>query len=296
MKFDLQDSIDFILDKNNSAQLRAVELFTFLVALHLGRSATTISGHGSLKNECPSLTLKIPAKIVRTAKVLSAMKFLDLIEQDWKSKKGKNAKLSIRDLSQVREYEQIIDRVIFENGSWYKLRFLDSIRDLESDLFDWKRRARNVARIVEFSFRFEPNPKKPKQTGGVTMATDIVTKAPYFKVNKKKSQLEQSWSTLRSAAPFFYLIYVQKYPFYLKKLAGTLVAKRFLAMVADQEVLLEFFASYNSLIQVLGDRGYHYTPVVLPKDMKGRPLTRDLFSKNKAPESAALGMIERYGK
>ena len=73
MKFDLQDSIDFILDKNNSAQLRAVELFTFLVALHLGRSATTISGHGSLKNECPSLTLKVPDAVEKTQFVPAAI-------------------------------------------------------------------------------------------------------------------------------------------------------------------------------------------------------------------------------
>lgn len=295
MKFDLQNSIDLILDENNSPQLRAVELFTFLVALHLGKSATNISGHRS-ENECPSLTLKISPKIIRAARVLLAMKYLDHIERDWRSKKGKDTKLSIRALSQIREYEEIVDRVIFKSGSWHRLRFIDSIRDLERELDDRKWQARNVARIVEFSYRFDPNPKKPKQIGGVTMATDIVTNASYFKVKTKKSQLEKSWSFLKSSAPFLYLIYVQKHPFRIYKPAGKNIGQRFLTKALDREDLLEFFASYNFLTQVLAERGYHYTPVALPKNVEPKPFARDLFNKNKPPESKILGMIARYTK
>jgi hypothetical protein len=143
---------------------------------------------------------------------------------------------------------------------------------------------------------FGPNPKKPKQIGGVTMATDIVTKAPYFKVKKKKSQLEKSWSSLKSSAPFLYLIYVQKHPFRIYKPAGKHIGERFLTKILNREDLHEFFTSYNFLIQILAERGYRYTSVELPKNLEPKPFTRDLFNKNKPPENQILEMIERYTK
>ena len=88
---------------------------------------------------------------------------------------------------------------------------LQSIRDLEDKLSEPRRRARPIARIIEFSCRFVPNPSKPKRLGGVTMATDIVTSVSYFKVGVKDSILEEWWRDQQSAAPFFYLIYVLKY-------------------------------------------------------------------------------------
>jgi hypothetical protein len=267
MQFNLQASVDFILNTDHSPRLRAIELFTLLVVIHGGASRASIVGHRALTDSDSSLVLNVSSKIVRSARTLSAMKFLDRMEQDWKEKNDSESSPTMKQMIENPEYEEVIRKIITANGSWYKLRFLGSVRDLENDLTDWKKQARNVARIIEFSHRYEPNPKKPKHLGGVTMAIDIVTCTSYFKVDVKDSQLEKSWARLKSAAPFFYLIYIRKYPFYLKAIAGARFAERFIQMVSDQVRLLEFFAKYNSLIGELQNRGYKYDQLRLPKNV-----------------------------
>jgi hypothetical protein len=296
MDFNLQEAIDHIVDTQRTPELRAIEFFTFLVALHLGRSKTKVTGFSSPANKSPSLILKITEKGIRDAKILCAMKFLDRIEQGWKIKNGQDVVPTIRDMIKIPAYEAILNQVILSNGSWYKLRYLDSVRDLEHKLAIRKKRARDVSRIIEFSFRFDANPLKRKQRGGVTMATDIVTRAPYFKVGVKKSQLEEAWSHLRSAAPFLYLIYVQKYPYYLKKISGTQLAERLLAMIANQDRLLEFFAQYNFLIEALRERGYEYDRVNLPGNFVCTALKRDPFRRTSPAERAVLDEIVSYRK
>jgi hypothetical protein len=112
MDFNLQESIDHIVDTDNSPELRAIELFTFLVVLHLGRSMKKVAGHSSPTNNVSSLVLKISDKRVRDAKILCAMKFLDGIEQDWKIKRGQDTAPSIRDMIKNPAYEAIINQVI----------------------------------------------------------------------------------------------------------------------------------------------------------------------------------------
>jgi hypothetical protein len=294
MQFNLQDSVDYILNTDHSPQLRAIELFTFLVVLHGGASRKMIAGNRRTNENGSSLILDVPRKLVSAARILPAIKFLDRIEQDWRLKTGSNSLPVFRKMIEIPEYEEIANDIIVANGSWYKLRFLDSVRDLESELEDWKRQARSVARIIEFSFRFEPNPKKPRQLGGVTMAIDIVTSVPYFRVKVKDSQLEKAWSRLQSGAPFLYLIYVQKYPFYLREIAGSSFAERFLAMASDQARLLEFFAQYNVLIGELRNRGYKYDPLQLPKTVKSDPLSREPFRSTNKGECAVLDEIDCY--
>jgi hypothetical protein len=295
MEFDVQTSVDYILDARHSAQSRAIEFFTLLVVLYRGRSLSAISGNKSSESGKSSLVIEIPRKAVSAARRLAAMKFLDVIEQDWRAR-HKDADCSIRSLTSVPEFEEIINRYIIENGSWRQLRFSTSIRALERQIKKWRKRARNVARIIEFSFRFVPDPKKAKQIGGVTMATDIVTSARYFGVTTKDTQLEKAWSRLKSAAPFFYLIYVQKYPFYFRKVAGKRFADRFVGYVSDYDRLAEFFVSYNYLAEQLRNRGYRYSLLRLPGDSKPSPLRSEPFGKKNAAEREVLDEIESYRK
>jgi hypothetical protein len=83
LKFNLQDSVDYILNSSNPPALRAVELFTFLIVLHLGRPTRKISGRNATY-ETSSLILEVSAKTVVNARMLAAMKFLDRVEHDYK--------------------------------------------------------------------------------------------------------------------------------------------------------------------------------------------------------------------
>ena len=173
---------------------------------------------------------------------------------------------------------------------------LQSIRDLEDKLSEPRRRARPIARIIEFSCRFVPNPSKPKRLGGVTMATDIVTSVSYFKVGVKDSTLEEWWRDQQSAAPFFYLIYVLKYPFYLNKIVHKHFAQRYLARIGNRTTLLEFLSAYNCVVQQLSQRGYNYTPLQLP-DLSETPCVRFCpFRNGSSDERKVLEAIDGYRK
>ena len=128
------------------------------------------------------------------------------------------------------------------------------------------------------------------------MAIDIVTSCSYFQVAGKDSQLEEAWSDLQSAAPFFYLTYVQKHPFFFNKLAGKNFAHRFLRMALDQDKLIDFFGQYNSLVGTLRPRGYKYTPILLPENAKFAPLIESPFKRSQKDQSTVLDEIESYRK
>src|ERR1700730_9571544 len=115
MEFNIQHSVDYILDTEKSPQSRAVELFTLLVVLHRGASLTNISGQNSSESKTASLVLEVPAKIVRAARILAGMKFLDVIERSWKETHENNAVPLIRKMIEIPEYEEIVNRFITEN-------------------------------------------------------------------------------------------------------------------------------------------------------------------------------------
>jgi hypothetical protein len=73
-------------------------------------------------------------------------------------------------MAKLEGYKDVFNQIILKNGSWNRIRHLQSIRDLEDRLSEPRRRARRIARIIEFSCRFVPNPSKPKRLGGVTMS------------------------------------------------------------------------------------------------------------------------------
>ena len=265
IKYDVQKSVDYILDDENPTSLRAIWLFTLLVALHAGRSRAAVTGRKASQNGS-SLFISVPRKVLREARLLAAMKFLDQIESEWRANNpGQPVRLA--ELAANDAYRQIFEKVVLKHGGWNKIRYSRGIRNLEDDISAWKRNARDVARIIEFSAKFQPNLAKPKQVGGITMAIDIVTSEPgrrYFHTKRKHAQLETFWKQLKSAAPFHYLLYVQKHPFVLQFIAGKNFPTRWRTHIEDSEKLLDFFIAYNQVVEHLAPRGYHYSLLNLP--------------------------------
>jgi len=296
MKYDIQKAVDYVLDQQNSRQLRAIELFALLVALHVGRSRVKVSGRKASRaqNEA-NLVLDVSKRQLRAAKMLAAMKMLDQLQTDWVAEND-GQEPTMERMAKLEGYEEIYNQIILKNGSWYRIRHLQSIRDLEDELSEPRRRARSIARIIEFSCRFVPNPSKPKQLGGVTMATDIVTRVSYFKVEVKDSTLEEWWRDQQSAAPFFYLIYVQKYPFFISKIVGKHFAQRYLARIGNRTTLLEFLSAYNCVVKHLSQRGYNYTPLQLPDLSEAPSLSFCPFRNRSSDERKVLEAIDEYRK
>jgi len=239
--------------------------------------------------------LDVSKRQLRAAKMLAAMKMLDQLQTDWVAEND-GQEPTMERMAKLEGYEEIYNQIILKNGSWYRIRHLQSIRDLEDELSEPRRRARSIARIIEFSCRFVPNPSKPKQLGGVTMATDIVTRVSYFKVEVKDSTLEEWWRDQQSAAPFFYLIYVQKYPFFISKIVGKHFAQRYLARIGNRTTLLEFLSAYSCVVKHLSQRGYNYTPLQLPDLSEAPSLSFCPFRNRSSDERKVLEAIDEYRK
>ncbi len=293
MKYDIQEAVDFITSGEKPATFRAVELFALIVALHAGTSEAKITGHQA-SNQEDSLILNVDQKLLKDAKLLAAMKLLDHIESEW-SASHPGEKPTIQAMAQIYEYSQLYNEVILEHGGWKRIRFSDGIRNLEANVAELKPKAKDVSGIIEFSVRVSLNPKKPRQKGGVTMAIHILaTKSgkDYFRTRTKKSQLEVNWAHFKAAAPFFYLLYVRKYQFFLKGIAGKKFATKWLKRVEDRKELLHFFAAYNAVVAHLKNRNYIYTPLCLPSD--AAPVTIDFGKIDPLDGQKVLGAIDRY--
>jgi hypothetical protein len=298
LKYDLQAAVDFITDPTKPSPLRAIEFFTFLVAIHACGPTAPITGSGKFEPG-NSLVVIVSRKLIKDARLLAAMKFLERMEADWMEANPKR-RPRLQRMAKLPDYALIYDKVILKNGGWYKLRYTTGLRDLEDEIRGWKKHARNVARIIEFSTRFKPRPDKPKQTGGPTMAIDIITHdaiRKYFGTTLKSTQLYPAWQRAKSVAPFLYLLYVRKYPYYLKLIAGKELPRRLVDKVSDRERLIDFLRAYNSVVQQLRPRNYHYTELKLPDgETHGQPLIFEAFSASDPNQSVVLDEIFSYGK
>ena len=88
------------------------------------------------------------------------------------------------------------------------MRYLPTVREFENKLEGSG--ANHIGHVIDFSLHFSPNPQKPHQTGGLTMAREIVLRSPYFSIPAGKTWFSQKWSLLRPVAAFDFLIYLQK--------------------------------------------------------------------------------------
>ncbi|MGM4872898.1 hypothetical protein AB7645_16980 [Bradyrhizobium sp. 956_D2_N1_5] len=292
MKYNIQEAVDFITDKEKPDALRAIKLFALIFALHAGKSEAKITGHAASEQE-NSLIINVSIRLMRDAELLAAMKFLDHLETEWlASHSGQQP--TIQEMAKICEYSQLYNEMILRHGGWKRIRYFDGLRDLEARIEDFKPKAKDVSRIIEFSARFASNPKKSRQKGGVTMGIHILsTKSgrDYFFTRTKKSQLEVNWARLKAAAPFHYLLYVEKHPFVLNAIAGKNFARKWLRRVQDRNRLLEFFAAYNTVAAQLRPRQYFYSPLRLPEDI----VSTIAFKPIDAREGAkVLAVIDRY--
>lgn len=297
MKFEVQRAADFILDTTQPEALRAIEFFTLIVALHSGQSVASVTGHKASSDQ-NSLILKVSRKILTNAKLLAALKFLDQIEDDLIEHDSKRA-ISLRTFADHDEFREIFDEVILKSGSWNRIRFTAGLRDFENDVDDWRKQGRNIARVLDFSVRFVPDPEKRRQTGGITMATDIVTSSEgraFFGTSIGSTEMEKAWARLKSASPFLYLLYRQKYSYFLKGIANKGFAKKWRMRIINRGDLLRFFDAYNATAHHLKSRGYHFTLLRLPSEPRSSDFDIVAFKRNEKNAKALLRAIEDYRK
>jgi hypothetical protein len=142
---------------------------------------------------------------------------------------------------------------------------LPRINDFNANLKEAEWRAKQASRLIDFSLRFEPNPKKPLKIGGVTMATAIVLDSRYYNVKCGERKLHAYWKNFEPVAGFLPLIApnarLKRYIEVASRrpaLKATM-AERLIELIEDQKSLEQFFAEYNAHVARLAKRGYRLT-------------------------------------
>jgi hypothetical protein len=178
---------------------------------------------------------------------------MEHLEQQLKEEKGN---ISAEVLSSNCDWKNLFDKKFVRFGSFGRARYLPHPLEFDNELRAAGREAKKVAHLIDFSLRFEPDAKKPKQTGGITMAKAIVTESGYFKINRRERTLQTYWKKFEPVAAFLPLIFFKKYPAWPLQVSKTKFAKKLLARVDDKDTLFEFFAEYNATVARLQTRGY----------------------------------------
>ena len=296
MKYKIQAAVSYIIDDTKPASLRAIKLFTLFVVLHTGISTAKVTGHKASEAE-NSLILRVSKKTVQAARLLAAMKFLDRIETEWKEA-NPGQRTSLKKMSQIPEYREIYDKVILRNGSWYRIRYTEGLRQFEADLQKTLKKARDVACVIDFSACYIPSKDRPKLLGSITMAIDIVTSGDaksFFGTSVSDSQLEAAWKDMKSAAPFFFLLYFQKYDYFWNLIAGKKFDARWLNRAQDTSALIEFFSAYNAVVERIKPYRYHYTMLALP-DCAKADLSLSKYDPSNKKVMGVLVAIDNYRK
>src|SRR5438309_4587594 len=107
MRYNLQEAVDFILNENESRHVRAIRLFEFLVAIHIGKSRVQVCAKGQAANPPSNLVIEVSSKWLRAARLLIAMKILDQLETDWIMETQNEPRL--QQLGKIPFFEQIYD-------------------------------------------------------------------------------------------------------------------------------------------------------------------------------------------
>ena len=255
MLFNVTRAVNFILDDRKSRYFRAIKLFELHVAICLANGYPRTSRMAaSQDNSLPSpVVVRVSKRKMYDAKMFATIKLMEHLEQRVKEEWGT---ISADILTWDPEWTKLFDKKFVRCGGFSRARYLPHVVDYDIELWEAKRRAKKVAQLIDFSLRFEPDPTKPKQIGGITMARTIVAESNYFDVRCTERTLETYWKKFEPVAAFLPLIFLKKYPASPLRLSKTKFAEKLLARLDDRYTLLSFFADYNATVARLQARGY----------------------------------------
>ena len=241
-------------DANTSLYRRAIRLYELQIAIFYPRSFRTLI---SAANDARGADRRL-----RTARIYAGIKCLEHIEDELCAKNAVDS-ISIRDLAQNRDYQEIFDSIIAANGGWSRIRHSLSVKTFENQMSERRDLASAAAKIVDFSYRFEAMPNRGTYKGGVTTARYVVVNAKSYELQKKKSTIKNRWREFGSTAAFLYLLLIQNAPLMPPKLTAKRFSRDLLKQAEGVQELRNFFCAYQHVCDVLAPRGYKFEKLTL---------------------------------
>lgn len=260
MLFNVTKAANYTLDERKGRYSRAIKLFELHVAIHFANCfPKKVKMATSVDNAALSdLIVGLSTKTLHDARILATIKLLEHISKPIKDEKGK---LSAKTLAQNPDWAKLFAKFL-RFGGFRRARHVSAAKQFDAEVQKAKRKARKLAKAIDFSLRFEQDTKKPKQIGGITMARDIVANSEYFNVKCSEQTLVNYWKYFEPVAAFLPLIYLKKYPAWPLRVSGTKFADKLLSRIDDRKTLNEFFAEYNANVLRLKGRGYELRSLV----------------------------------
>ena len=255
-----------------SIYLRAVRLFEFQVSLFYP----------------DAFSAKTETEPQVNARLFAALKLLEYIEAETVAKGGA---LTLKALAANPHYAQIFDHVILKSGGWRRIRNLPPSTEFDEQIKIRRDEASSVVKLIDFSYRFAILKPKSRAKGGVNMARKIVRKAVFYGYRKQATTLGTRWREYRLSAAFLYLLRVQKFDLFPKRISSTNFAAALLQQADDTDHLKEFFLDYQHLGQVLLTVGYSFPQLnanlgAIPPSLPMDPFSNDIVEEIQKYKSA----------
>jgi hypothetical protein len=249
----LKQIVEQMLDESKHRYIRAIRLYEFQTAIYRPKAFERL-----IKARVGP---RAPTEILRTARILAAIRVLEKIEVD------QNHRKSIRDLVADETYCSIFDDVIAVNDGWRRIRHSPSARNFDRGTRlkgkNKKPEAQAAANIVDYSYRFSkhlanvPHGKR-KNPGGVDAAKYVVRNS--VKPFVSKSSMKSYWRRYHFSAIFLFLMFNQQFDLRPPRVSSKKFLERLLRQTDNIEVLRRFFCAYQTVRAALLNLKYKQYP------------------------------------
>jgi hypothetical protein len=253
----LKQIVELLIDETKSRYIRAISLYEFQTAIYRPKAFERL-----IKAQVGP---RAPTEILRTARILAAIRVLEKIEVDLNHSK------SIRDLVVDETYCSIFDDVIAVNDGWRRIRHSPSARNFDRGTRlkgnNKKAEAQAAANIVDYSYRFSKHLAndhygKRKNPGGVDAAKYVVRNS--VKPFVSNSSMKTYWRRYHFSAIFLFLMFNQKFDLKPPRVSSTKFIEKILRQTDNIEELRRFFCAYQIVRDALLNLKYnHYPPLDL---------------------------------
>ncbi|HEY8008757.1 MAG TPA: hypothetical protein VIE66_18685 [Methylocella sp.] len=288
MLFNVTKAANLIMDETKNRYFRAIKLFELHMAIRFADGCPETKNTAEASDNSPSAILvRVPTSNMHDARMFAVLVFLEYVENKISAEKGT---ASAQTLARDPDWTKLFNKKFIPLGGFRRVRNLPKARDFDADLREAMWRAKQASRLIDFSLRFEPDPKRPKLIGGVTMAKTIVLESKYYNVKCAERKLHDHWKSFEPVAGFLPMIAPNRR---LKRTPQVTplptmkqtVAEKLLERLDDREALTRFFSEYNANVARLKARGYHL------QSLSGQPVADIAFEP--LPEEV-IDLIDAY--
>jgi len=193
-----------------SVFLKAIRLFEFQVSIFAPSSQT----------------------LQRDARVLAAIRVLEHIQKS----SNVSDEATLTELLRIPEYDDIVN-IVFQSGGWRRIRKLWSASHFDEQLATRVEEARVVARLADFSYRFEMLMPSDTRKAGPTMARACLNQVSKKGAGYSTGTLKSRWNEYGSAAALQYILLIQKIGPKLLKANKVSFVEKLVSQASDVESL-----------------------------------------------------------